>query len=145
MYQFPVIGRDTSYFVKSLSKFYNEYKQDEIIQMWGQHMSPVWRFNRQLVCQWYKLCPTTRWFVFTRLWCRFVEELLKNKENYPKHLISSFPCIDDVLSLTDSWFCDYLHLIYPNELEIKDATDTQMSASYLDIHLEIGNGGILEI
>ena len=75
----------------------------------------------------------------------FVEELLEIKANYPKHLISSFPCIDDVLSLTDSWFCDYLHLIYPNELEINDATDTQMSASYLDLHLEIGNGGILEI
>jgi len=42
MYQFPVIGRDTSYFVKSQSKSNNEYKQDEIIQMLGQHISPVW-------------------------------------------------------------------------------------------------------
>jgi hypothetical protein len=34
---------------------------------------------------------------------------------------------------------DYLHLIYRNELEIKDATDTQKSASYVDFHLEINN------
>ena len=33
-------------------------------------------------------------------------------------------------------FGDYLNLIYPNELEIKDTTDTPMSASYLDLHLD---------
>ena len=36
---------------------------------------------------------------------------------------------------------NYLHLIYPNELEVKDTTDIQKSASYLD--LEIDNGRIL--
>jgi hypothetical protein len=30
---------------------------------------------------------------------------------------SSFRYIDDVLSLNNSRFCDYLHRIYPNELE----------------------------
>jgi hypothetical protein len=34
---------------------------------------------------------------------------------------------DDGLSLNNSPFCDYLHLIYPTELEIKDATDSQFS------------------
>ena len=37
-------------------------------------------------------------------------------------------------------FGDYLHRIYPNELEVKDTIDTQKSASYLDLHLEIDNG-----
>jgi hypothetical protein len=32
---------------------------------------------------------------------------------------------------------NYLHLIYPNKLEVKDTTDTLMSASDLDLHLEI--------
>jgi len=41
-------------------------------------------------------------------------------------------------------FGDYLHHIYPNELEVKDTTDTQKSASYLDLHLEIDNGGRLK-
>ena len=36
---------------------------------------------------------------------------------------------------------DYLHRIFPNELEVKDNTDTQKFASYLDLHLEIDNGG----
>jgi len=33
MYQYLVIGRDKSYFVKSHSKSSNKYKQDEIIQL----------------------------------------------------------------------------------------------------------------
>ena len=37
---------------------------------------------------------------------------------------SSFRYIYDVLSLNNSRFGDYLHLIYPNELEVKDTTDT---------------------
>jgi hypothetical protein len=41
-------------------------------------------------------------------------------------------------------FGDYLHLIYSNELEVKDTTDTQNSVSYRDIHLEINNGGRLK-
>jgi hypothetical protein len=45
------------------------------------------------------------------------------------------------LSLNNSRFGDYLHRIYPNELEVKDTTDIQKSASYLDIHLEIDNEG----
>ena len=33
--------------------------------------------------------------------------------------------------------------IYPNELEIKDTTDTDGSALYLDLHLEIKSEGRL--
>ena len=54
----------------------------------------------------------------------------------------SFRYIDVVLSLTTSRFCDYLHLIYWNEIEVNDTTDTQTSAaSYLDLDLQIENGG----
>ena len=57
---------------------------------------------------------------------------------------SSFHYVDDVLSLNNSPFGDYLHRIYPNELEVKDNTDTQRFASYHDIHPEIDNGGRLK-
>ena len=36
----------------------------------------------------------------------------------------------------NSRFSDYLHLFYPNELEVKVTTDTQKSASYLDLTLK---------
>ena len=38
----------------------------------------------------------------------------------------------------------YLLLIYPNELEVKDITDIQKSASYLELHPEIVNEGRLK-
>jgi hypothetical protein len=42
--------------------------------------------------------------------------------------------IDDVLSLNNSRFSDFVNRIYPNKLEIKDTTDTEMYVSYLDLH-----------
>ena len=56
----------------------------------------------------------------------------------------AFIYIDDVLSLNNSKFGDYVERIYPIELEMKDTTDTVKSASYLDLHLEIDNEGRLK-
>ena len=43
------------------------------------------------------------------------------------------------------WFGDYLHRIYQNELEVKDTTDTQKSASYLDLHLDKNDTVVITI
>jgi hypothetical protein len=51
--------------------------------------------------------------------------------------------IDDVLSLNNSMFGDFVDRIYSIELEIKDTTDTDRSASYIDLHLEIDSEGQL--
>ena len=56
----------------------------------------------------------------------------------------SFRYIEDVRSLNCPNFKDYLHLIYPSELEIKETTDTSTSASYLDLYLYIDNTGRLK-
>ena len=55
----------------------------------------------------------------------------------------TFSNIDDVLSLNNSRFSDFVERIYPNELEIKDITDTDRSASYLDLYIEIVSEGRL--
>ena len=74
----------------------------------------------------------------------FIQGPLKKKE---KKLARSFNFtvryIDDVLSLNNSRFGDFIDRIYPIELEIKDTTDTDRSASYLDLHLEIDSEGRL--
>ena len=51
--------------------------------------------------------------------------------------------IEDVLSLNNSRFGDFVDRIYPIELEIKDTTDTDRLASCLDLHLEIDSEGRL--
>jgi hypothetical protein len=67
----------------------------------------------------------------------FLQGLLMNKGKLAHTFNYSY--IDNVLSLNDSRFGDYLHRIYPNELEVKDTTDTQKSASHLDLPIEIDN------
>ena len=48
--------------------------------------------------------------------------------------------IDDVLSLNNTKFAEYLEFIYPRELEINETTETAASSSYLDCYLYIDNG-----
>ena len=51
--------------------------------------------------------------------------------------------IDDVLSINNHNFHNYVHLIYPDELEIKDTTESDRCASYLDILLNMDSDGRL--
>ena len=51
--------------------------------------------------------------------------------------------IDDVLYIDNPHFENYLGQMYPPELEIKDTTESNTSASYLDLLLSIGRDGQL--
>ena len=55
----------------------------------------------------------------------------KSKGSFHVPLYRSFP------SLNNYKFDDFVDRIYPIEHEIKDATDTDRCACYLDLHLEI--------
>jgi hypothetical protein len=62
--------------------------------------------------------------------------ILRNRSRYEADL-----SVSDVLSLNNSRFGDFVDCIYPIELEIKDTTDTDRSASYLDLFLKINSEG----
>ena len=51
--------------------------------------------------------------------------------------------IEDVLSINNPDFENYLGKMYPPELEIKDTTESNTSASYLDLLLSISRDGQL--
>ena len=76
----------------------------------------------------------------------FVQKLLRDKN---KKLAVSFNLtyryIDDVLSINNHNFHNYVHFIYPDELNIKDTTESDKCASYLDITLNIDSDDILTI
>jgi hypothetical protein len=76
----------------------------------------------------------------------FIQGLLKKNE---KKLARSFNFtlhyIYDVLSVNNSRFGDFVDCLYPIEPEIKDSTDADRSASYLDLHLEIDSEGRLRM
>ena len=74
----------------------------------------------------------------------FIQGLLKkNEKKLARSFNFTFRYIDDVISLNDSGFGDFIDRIYPIELEITDTTDTDRSVSYLDLHTEIDNEGRL--
>ena len=69
----------------------------------------------------------------------FIQSLLSTGK---KHLASQFNLtyryIDDVLSINNPEFENYLGQMYPAKLEIKDTIESTTSASYLDLLLSIG-------
>jgi hypothetical protein len=74
----------------------------------------------------------------------FIQGLLnKNKKKLARSFHFTFRYIDDVLSLNNSRFGNCVDRIYLIELEIKDTIDTDRSASYLELHLDIDNEGRL--
>jgi hypothetical protein len=75
----------------------------------------------------------------------FIQGLLKKNEKKPARSFNfTYRYIDDVLSLNNSRFGDFIDRIYTIELETKDTTDTDRPVSYLDLHLEIDSEGRLK-
>jgi hypothetical protein len=58
--------------------------------------------------------------------------LRKNEKKVTRSFNFTFRYIDDVLSINDHTFGDFVDRIYPIVVEIKDATDIYKSASYLE-------------
>ena len=67
--------------------------------------------------------------------------LTKNENKLAQSFNFTFHYTDDVLSLNNSRFGDFVYRIYPIDLEINDTTDTDMYASFLDLNLEIDSEG----
>ena len=73
----------------------------------------------------------------------FASLLKKNEKKLARFFNFTFHYIDDVLSLNNSRFGHFLDCIYPIELAINDTTDTDKSAPYLLLHVEIDSEGRL--
>ena len=63
----------------------------------------------------------------------FIAILTWRKEHWlPRSFDLSFCYMDDILSLNNPSFWDFIHCIYTKELEIKDTTDTMSSPTLKD-------------
>ena len=66
----------------------------------------------------------------------FIQSLLSTgKKKLASQFNFTYRYIDDVLSINNPDFENYLGQMYPTELEIKDTTESNTSASYLDLLL----------
>jgi hypothetical protein len=72
----------------------------------------------------------------------FLQNLVKYKKIPEARAFNfTYKYIDDVLSINNPRFAEFVPLIYPPELEIKETTDTASSASFLDLYLEFDDSG----
>ena len=75
--------------------------------------------------------------------CFFLEVVWHKKIHEVKAFNFTYRYIDDVLSINKYRFAEFLPLIYPPELEVKEITDTASSASFLDLYLIFDDSGQL--
>jgi hypothetical protein len=144
-------GRDQSYIVKkNLSDSAKKFSETDIIKMLEfliDNICYIWwtcfsTHSRDTYgC---KLCSSSRRLNALSYEAYFKQEILKKNENkLARSFNLTFRYIDDVLSLNNTKFSDFVDRIYPIELEIKETTDTVMSVSFLDIHFEIDSEDLL--
>jgi hypothetical protein len=63
----------------------------------------------------------------------FLQKLVKDKKIHEARAFNfTYRYIDDVLSINNSRFAEFLPLIYPPELEVKETIDTASPASFFD-------------
>ena len=72
----------------------------------------------------------------------FIQSLLSaGRKRLASQINFTYRYIDDVLSINNLDLENYLGQMYPPEFEIKDTTESNTSASYLDLLLSIGSDG----
>ena len=150
-YTFLVLGREGPYFVKEHLDLKNKYTEDDIINMLEFLVGTIF------VVIGGKGFPTdSRLSNGNRLYpspSRHISVLKRSgihtvfALNWKKKLAYQFNFtyryIDDALSINNPDFENYLGQMYPAELEIKDTTESNTSASYLDLLLSIDSDGQL--
>ena len=91
----------------------------------------------------YELCPSSRRHLSVFIRSGFHSVFALNGKETSSRFNLTYRYIDDVLSINNPEFENYLGQMYPAELEIKDTTESTTSASYLDLLLSIGRDGQL--
>ena len=150
-YKYLVLGHEETYFVKEHSDSKNKYSEDDIIKMLEFLVDNIFVVFAGIVFQQTvgipmgtNCAPLLADIFLYSYEADFIQSLLSTGK---KHLASRFNLtyryIDDVLSINNPEFENYLGQMYPAELEIKDTTESTTSASYLDLLLSIGRNGQL--
>jgi hypothetical protein len=85
------------------------------------------------------LCPSSSDLFLYSYESEFLQKLVNDKKIHEARAFNfTYRYIDDVLSINNSRFAEFLPLIYPPEREVKETTDT---ASFLDLYLEFDDSG----
>ena len=150
-YKFLVLGRKGPYFVKEHSDSKHKYTEDDIINMLEFLVDNIFvvfggKVFQQIVGipMGTNCAPLLADIFLYSYEAEFIQSLLSTgKKKLASQFNFTYRYIDDVLSINNPDFDNYLGQMYPAELEIKDTTESNTSASYLDLLLSIESDGQL--
>ena len=141
-----VLGRKGPYFLKEHSDSKHKYTEDDIINMLEFLVDNIFVvFGGEVFQQIIGIpmgtnCAPFLADIFLYSYeAEFIQSLLSTgKKKLASQFNFTYRYIDDVLSINNPDFDNYLGQMYPAELEIKNTTESNTSASYLDLLLSIG-------
>ena len=149
-YKYLVLGREGPYFVEETDSK-NKYTEEDIIKMLEILVDNIFVvlagkvFQHIIGIPMDTNCATLLADIFLYSYeAEFIQSLLSaGKKRLASQFNFTYRYIDDVLSINNPDFENYLGQMYPPELEIKDTTESNTSASYLDLLMSIGMDGQL--
>ena len=129
---FLYFGYNNLYFVKNHTESTRKYNEEDIIYMLDFLIDNIFVEFGELIFQQRVDIPMgtncapllAGWFFYSYE-AEFVQNLLKDQKHLAKFFNFTFRYIDYILSLQYPYFSQYLHVIYPRDLEINDTTDTR--------------------
>ena len=149
--KFVVLGYNSTYFSNKIQKGKTCYSEEQVISMLEFLIDNIFiSFEGTLFQQVVGIpmgtncAPLLADLFLYSYESEFLQKLVKDKKIHEARAFNfTYRYIDDVLSINNSRFAEFLPLIYPPELEVKGTTDTASSASFLDLYLELDDSGQL--
>jgi hypothetical protein len=140
-----VVNYLSTYFVQKHSNATQKYTEDDIVNMINFLIDNIYVEFGGLIFQQVvgipmgtNCAPLLADLFLYSYEADFIQSLITSgQKNLARSFNFSFRYIDDVLSLNNPLFGDYVDYIYPEELEIKDTTDADTFAAYLDLLIDI--------
>ena len=152
-FEYIVVGHNSTYFVTNTSNAKNKYTEDDIVRMLDFLIDNIFVecggviFQQVIGIPMGTNCAPLLADLFLYSYeAEFIQTLIKSgKRHLAKSFNFTYRYIDDVLSINNPKFGDYIDFIYPVELEIKDTTDADHHASYLDLLMKYDNFHRLQV
>ena len=143
-YEYIVTNYNSTYFVKNDTSAKNKYTEDDIVNMINFLIDNIFVQCGGIIFQQVigipmgtNCAPLLADLFLYSYEAEFIQTLIRSgQKNLAKSFSSTYRYIDDVLSLNNPKFGDYINYIYPAELEIKETTDADHHASSLDLLLK---------
>ena len=154
-YKYLVLGREGPYFIREHSDSKSKYTEDDIIRMLEFLVDNIfvvfsWKVFQPIqqlafgIPMGTNCAPFLADIFLYSYEAEFIQSLLSTgRKRSASQFNFTYRYIDDVLSINNHDFENYLGQMYPPGLEIKDTTESNTSASYLDLLLSIGRDGQL--